>query len=111
MAELADAADSKSADPCDRGGSTPPPGTNVYTFPHCCDHSSCHEVRGLDDHNDPLYQSFNRWQWFKVATFEAILAGNAPEANLRVLEAAEQIGDWAKVASASFTALSFLHPS
>src|SRR5579875_2399404 len=27
MAELADAADSKSADPCDRGGSTPPPGT------------------------------------------------------------------------------------
>ena len=30
MAELADAADSKSADPCDRGGSTPPPGTNVY---------------------------------------------------------------------------------
>ena len=28
MAELADAADSKSADPCDRGGSTPPPGTN-----------------------------------------------------------------------------------
>ena len=28
MAELADAADSKSADPCGRGGSTPPPGTN-----------------------------------------------------------------------------------
>ncbi len=29
MAELADAADSKSADPCDRGGSTPPPGTKI----------------------------------------------------------------------------------
>src|ERR1700761_3264433 len=29
MAELADAADSKSADPCGRGGSTPPPGTKV----------------------------------------------------------------------------------
>lgn len=28
MAELADAADSKSADPCGHGGSTPPPGTN-----------------------------------------------------------------------------------
>ena len=27
MAELADAADSKSADPCGHGGSTPPPGT------------------------------------------------------------------------------------
>src|ERR1700753_346684 len=30
MAELADAADSKSADPCGRGGSTPPPGTNLF---------------------------------------------------------------------------------
>ncbi len=30
MAELADAADSKSADPCGHGGSTPPPGTNPY---------------------------------------------------------------------------------
>jgi hypothetical protein len=29
MAELADAADSKSADPCGHGGSTPPPGTNL----------------------------------------------------------------------------------
>ena len=29
MAELADAADSKSADPCGHGGSTPPPGTQV----------------------------------------------------------------------------------
>jgi hypothetical protein len=29
MAELADAADSKSADPCGHGGSTPPPGTNT----------------------------------------------------------------------------------
>ena len=28
MAELADAADSKSADPCGHGGSTPPPGTS-----------------------------------------------------------------------------------
>jgi hypothetical protein len=28
MAELADAADSKSAGPCGHGGSTPPPGTN-----------------------------------------------------------------------------------
>ena len=32
MAELADAADSKSADPCDRGGSTPPPGTTFAYF-------------------------------------------------------------------------------
>jgi hypothetical protein len=30
MAELADAADSKSADPCGHGGSTPPPGTNSF---------------------------------------------------------------------------------
>ena len=30
MAELADAADSKSADRKRRGGSTPPPGTNVF---------------------------------------------------------------------------------
>ena len=29
MAELADAADSKSADPCGHGGSTPPPGTSL----------------------------------------------------------------------------------
>ena len=29
MAELADAADSKSADPCGHGGSTPPPGTMI----------------------------------------------------------------------------------
>ena len=29
MAELADAADSKSADPCGHGGSTPPPGTII----------------------------------------------------------------------------------
>jgi hypothetical protein len=36
MAELADAADSKSADPCGHGGSTPPPGTiesTTYTTP------------------------------------------------------------------------------
>ncbi len=29
MAELADAADSKSAGPCGHGGSTPPPGTRA----------------------------------------------------------------------------------
>ena len=36
MAELADAADSKSADPCGHGGSTPPPGTmlNTHTISH-----------------------------------------------------------------------------
>jgi hypothetical protein len=32
MAELADAADSKSADPCGHGGSTPPPGTMLKLF-------------------------------------------------------------------------------
>jgi hypothetical protein len=32
MAELADAADSKSADPCGHGGSTPPPGTSLKPF-------------------------------------------------------------------------------
>jgi hypothetical protein len=44
MAELADAADSKSADPCGHGGSTPPPGTSsnflrISRMPFCqiCD--------------------------------------------------------------------------
>ena len=32
MAELADAADSKSADPCGHGGSTPPPGTSLKHY-------------------------------------------------------------------------------
>ena len=32
MAELADAADSKSAGPCGHGGSTPPPGTNLIYY-------------------------------------------------------------------------------
>jgi hypothetical protein len=35
MAELADAADSKSADPCGRGGSTPPPGTKTIFRMSC----------------------------------------------------------------------------
>ena len=37
MAELADAADSKSAGPCGHGGSTPPPGTSPKskTFSFC----------------------------------------------------------------------------
>ena len=34
MAELADAADSKSADPCGHGGSTPPPGTMALPQTH-----------------------------------------------------------------------------
>jgi hypothetical protein len=58
----------------------------------------------------PLYQSLLRWRQFKIAIFDEILADNAPEAKLKVLEAAEPIGDWAKVISASLTALSFLAP-
>lgn len=58
----------------------------------------------------PLYQSLRRWRQFKITIFDEILTGNAPEVQLKVLEAAEPIGDWAKVTSASLTAFSFLAP-
>jgi hypothetical protein len=58
----------------------------------------------------PLFQSWKRWQEFRIKTFEEILGGKADGVSLETLNAAEPIGDWAKAISASLTALSFLGP-
>jgi hypothetical protein len=58
----------------------------------------------------PLFQSWKRWQEFKINAFEDILGGKTDGASLETLNAAEPIGDWAKAISASLTALSFLGP-